>query len=382
MKRRSTAASTLLLGGLAVAVPVTGAAQTSAVRCADRLHASLRAAHGVPALAVAVRRGDALVYSAARGAAHIELGVPVTPSTVFQLSSTAKLFTGVLAMRLVEQGVVELDAPVTRWLEGAPRGWRRLTLRHLLSHVSGLPGVTDVRPALGPAPTREAILSELYRRAPRPAAGERWVYGRGGFLVGQVVLERAAGATFGELMRREVLEPAGMTTARYWRSHRDVVPGSATGYYPDSTTSPRRYVQREFRFPSYLRAAGGLAASVEDLLRFDRALRDGRLLPDSLRDAMWRDLELTDGSVVSYGIGWDTKTHAPGQPSAGHSGGYLTTYRTYPRSDLTAIALMNGFLRPVSPDRVATAFAAVWDPSILGLDASVCTAEELDGLPF
>lgn len=380
MTSRARAASILLLGVLGPGS--TGVAQTTAVGCADRLQASLRAEHGIAALAVAVRSRDTLAYNVARGPAHIELGVRASPSTVFQLSSSAKLFTGVLAMRLVERGVVELDAPVTRWLEDAPPGWRRLTLRHLLSNASGLPGMSELRSSLGPSHGRDEILAELYRRAPRPAAGERWDYGRTGFFVGQVVLERATGAPFGELMRREVLEPAGMTATRYWRSHRDVVPGSATGYYPDSTQSPRRYVQRDYHFPRHQRAAAGLAASVEDLLRFDRALREGRLLPDSLRSEMWRDLELADGSVVSYGIGWDTKTHAPGQPSAGHSGGYLTTYRTYPRSGLTVIALMNGFLRPVSPDRVATAFAAVWDPAILGLEAPPCAVEELEGLPF
>ncbi|MDX1578509.1 MAG: serine hydrolase domain-containing protein [Gemmatimonadota bacterium] len=277
---------------------------------------------------------------------------------------------------------MDLDAPVTEHLVDAPDAWRRLTLRHLLTMTSGLPGVGDLRRSLGPDPAQSEILAELYRRHPEPRPGEGWEYGNADFFVVQAVLERAGGVGFQERMRREVLEPAGMTSAAYWRSHREVLPGAATGYYPDSTVTPRLYVQREFSFPTYQQAAGGLAASVEDLLRFDAALRDGRLLPDSLLTEMWADVDLPDGRIVSYGLGWDTKTHAPGERSAGHSGGYLTTFRVYPGSDLTVIALMNGLLRPVSPDVVASAFAAVWDPSILGLERRPCDVEALEGARF
>ena len=357
-----------------IAAPRPVAAQLAA--CADSLFESLQSAHGIPALAVAVTRGDTLLFNEAKGDAHIEFGVRVTPSTLFQLSSTTRLLTGVLAMRLAARRVIDLDAPVTEVLHEAPPSWARLTVRHLLSGTGGLSEVSGIETGLAD------VLGELYAAAPAPAPGARWLYSLAEYAVLQSVLERAGGRPLEELMRGEVFAPAGMTSARYWATHRDVVRGAATGYYPDSTVMPRRYVQREFDFPAHLFSAAGAAASVEDLLRFDRALRDGRLFPVELRDALWSDARLEDGRTVSYGLGWDTKTHAPGFRSAGHSGGYLTTFRTYPGSDLTVIVLANGFLEPFDPDDVATAFAAVWHPAIVGFERPRCRLEQLRDAGF
>jgi CubicO group peptidase (beta-lactamase class C family) len=318
------------------------------------------------------------VFSEARGPAHIELGVPATPSTIFQLSSTAKLFTGITAMRLVERGHFSLDDPITDYLDAAPAGWHRVTVRHLLSMTSGIPDPAN----LNSSATAVDILRQLYGQYPTPEPGKNWVYGASDFLLAQLVLEKVANLPFERLVRREIFEPAGMTSAQYWRSHRDVIFGAATDYYPDSTVVPRRYVQREFDFPEYLFAAGGVAASLEDLLRLSTVLNTGRLLPAALRDTMWTDTRLETGRTVSYGIGWDTKTHAPGRRSAGHSGGYLTTFRMYPDARLAVIVLTNGFLVPVNTDDLATAFAAVWDPGIAGLPQPPCTVSALADAKF
>ena len=366
-----------LIIALPAFLPVPVAAQ--AVACADRLVESFREAHGIPAVAAAVLREGVVVYNRASGAAHVELGVPASPSTLFQLSSTAKAFTGVLAMRLVEQGRLSLDAPITRYLPDAPSGWAAVTLRHALTNTSGVPGVDAIAGALEGDRSPARVLAELYRLAPEPRPGHAFEYDGGSYFVAQRAMERAAGRDFASLMRAEVLAPAGMTGASYWGSSLEVLEGAATDYYPDDSGALR---QRDFVFPPYLWGAGGLAASAEDLLRFARALTAHRLLEPASLDELWTSVTLNDGSRVTYGLGWDTKTHAPGQPSAGHSGGYLTTLRVYPESGLTVVLLTNGFRRPFNPDDLATAVAAVWDPAIIGLAERACAVPELDGAVF
>lgn len=385
MKRASRSWIAALTLGCLVA-PGTTATTVSpdgaAVACADRLLASFSAEFGIPGMAAAVRRGDSLVYQRALGDAHVELGVPVTPSTLFQLSSSAKLFTGVLTLRLVEAGRLSLDDRVTDHLPGAPAGWRAVTVRHLLAMIAGLPDVGRVDGALEGARAPEEILGSLYELTPEPEVGVDFIYGGGEFFVLQQIVERVTGEALAEVMREQVFEPAGMLGARYWGSHAEVLPGAATGYYPDGEGG---LVQRDFVFPPYLWAAGGLAASAEDLLRFDRALRDGRLLSEESIDAMWTWQPVADDLVVSYGLGWDVKDHAPKQYSAGHSGGYLTTFRHYQTGDLTVVMLTNGFTidyEYMAPDNLATALAAVWEPAIVGFEARACSFQEIRKAQF
>lgn len=366
----------LLLSTL-VGSPLGAAAQETA--CADSLVESFRAEHGIPAVAAAVLRDGVVVYNRASGPAHVELGVPASPSTLFQLSSTAKAFTGVLAMWLVEHGRLELDAPITRYLPAAPAGWAPVTLRHALTNTAGVSGLDAVAGALEGERSPDEVLAALYRLSPAPRPGEAFEYGGGSYFVAQQAIERATGQDLASLMRAEVLGPAGMTRASYWGSSLEVLEGAATDYYPDGSGGLR---QRDFVFPRYLWGAGGLAASAEDLLRFGRALSTHRLLEPESVEEMWTSVELVDGSRVTYGLGWDTKTHAPGQPSAGHSGGYLTTFRVYPRSRLTVVLLTNGFRRSFNPDDFATALASVWDPAIIGLGERACAAAALGEAVF
>lgn len=384
--RHIHAVSTRIVIGAIVAVTAPASVQQqqqqqTPAECAARLLDSFRSEYGFPALAVAVTRGDTVLFNVARGSAHIELGVPATPSTLFQLSSTTRVFTSVLALRMAVRGLIDLDGPVTAYLDEAPPGWNRITLRHLLANTAALPNLAAEADPADDA-SAQTILADLYERAPAPEPEVAWSYNITEYLVLQQILERVGGARLPRLMQAWVFEPAGMTTATYWPSSNDVVAGAATGYYPDSTVTPRRYVHRQYVFPEYLLSAAGAAASLEDLIRFDAALRDGRLLSAELRDSMWRDIQLQTGRTVSYGLGWDMATHAPGHRSAGHSGGMLTTFRTYPGSRLTAIVLTNGFLQPVNHDDVATAFAAVWDPAIVGFTAPACNTSQLAGAEY
>lgn len=382
------------LGILLLVMSTAATAESETVGCADGLMVSMRDEFGIPGMAVAVRRGDTLVYNRGLGSAHVEMAVPVTPATVFQLSSSAKLFAGLLAMRLVEQGRLELEAPVTRYLEDAPQSWRSVTVRHLVSMTARLDdapaseycpktGCSDLE-LLDAIARREpaALLEDIYDANPDPSPGTGWRYGGADFLVLQQVLEKVTGLAYEEAVREQIFEPAGMVSASYWQRDEQVLTGAATDYYPDGEGG---LVQRDFVFPRVLFAAGGAAASAEDLLRLDAALRAGRLLSDQSIDAMWTWQPLENGNVVSYGLGWDVKDHAPEQYSAGHSGGYLTTFRRYETGDMTVIMLANGFTidyEYMAPDNIATALAAVWEPAIVGFDEPACDFESIKGATF
>jgi len=377
----------LIAGGPALA-------RDDGAECAGTLVPSLRAEFGIPGMAVAVRRGDTLVFNRGFGLAHVETGEPVTPSTIFQLSSSAKMFTGVLTMRLVEQGVLGLHDSVRQYLPDAPSGWQPVTIRHLVAMIARLPDLMTLERK--PGDTRDDLellqalanrgaddlLAALYEADPDPKPNTGWRYGGGDFFVLQQIIEKVTGKPYEQVMRELVFRPAGMVSTGYWGTDQDVLPGSATDYYPNGRGGLE---QRHFVFPQLLYSAGGAASSAEDLLRLDRVLRDNRLMRPETRKAMWTWQPLADGNVVSYGLGWDLKDHAPKQYSEGHSGGYLTTFRHYDTGDLTVVMLTNGFTVPydrMAPDNIATAIAAAWEPAIIGFDQPACSFKALEGARF
>ena len=97
----------------------------------------------IPGLQIAVVRQGKIVLSKSFGTADIQHSVPVTSKTVFPIFSCTKAFTGVALMQLVEEGKLELAAPVSRYLDGLPPSWQPITIRQLLTHVSGLPNILN-----------------------------------------------------------------------------------------------------------------------------------------------------------------------------------------------------------------------------------------------
>jgi len=344
-------------------------------KCADRVIASVQEEWGIPGLAIAVLRDGEVLYRATRGVADVESGAPVSPATLFQLSSTAKLFTGVLVMRLVERGLLDLDAPVGEYLADVPGTWNSVTLRHCLDHTCGLFEVTTMEGLEKGTVDVATAMKTVYAESPTPTPGETFAYCNTGYLIVGLVVEAVTGKAFAEVMREEVFAPAGMSSATFWESSEAPPPGAATDYYPADAggLAPRR-----FRFPPFMWPAGGLASSLDDLIRFGTALARGRLVSEASLEIMWEPVRLNDGSTVSYGLGWDTKTHAEAMFSAGHEGGMLTTLRIYPSQELTVIVLTDGFSEKSDPDVLATAVAAVWEPEIVGLAARPCSSAELE----
>jgi len=313
---------------------------------------------GASGMAVAVSVDGRLVFEQASGYANVELRVPMTPSTVVQLSSTSKAFTGVAALIAVDDGLLDLDASARRYLPGLPAAWSAVTVRQLLTHTSGLPEVLECD-----TPSREQAW-QCVTALPVPAApGQRFRYTQTNYFLILEILERIYGEPFPELMRDQVFAPAGMISASYAGSHRDVVPGRATSYYPNGSGGLQL---REFDFPEYLLSAAGLNVSLEDLLRFDSALFGGRLIAPGRLEQLWQEPTLSDGSRSSYGLGWDVKTNADGSRSAGHEGGRLTTFRRFLGERISVVVLANGSSARFDPDRLAALVADVLAPGIAG----------------
>jgi CubicO group peptidase (beta-lactamase class C family) len=269
------------------------------------------------AAVVAVVDGEVLVRSA-YGLADAELDVPLSPSSVFGLGSMTKPFTALGVLTLAADGKLNLDDPIDRFLPDYPQPRGSITLRHLLSHTSGIANYTELETWRGRI--REDLdpteLIALFADAPPdfPPGGE-WRYSNSGYALLATVIERVSGDTYEEYLRRRIFEPLGMEHTRSG-SATDLIDGRAKGYeVRDGQIRNARFMSL-----SHTWGGGGLFSTVDDLARWHRALAAGDLLPPPLMRAYLTPAQLSTGDRADYALGWFVG-RLQGAPMLYHGGG-------------------------------------------------------------
>ncbi|MYS19285.1 serine hydrolase [Streptomyces sp. SID4948] len=310
---------------------------------------------GEPGVAVAVTQEGVVVHQGCYGLADVEWRQQVTPDTVFALASLTKPFTALAAVLLARDGALDLDAPLTDYLDGYPDPHGLLRLRHLLTHTSGIPNFVTA-PGFLDGPQRLDRSPEqfvgLFAHLPLDfAPGTRYGYSNSGYRLLDLIIERAAGAPFGQVLHDRVLAPAGMSRARMLDNAR-LVDRRARGYERADPDSPDgRSITGDadgWRNADYISAtvtggAGGLGATLEDLIAFDHALRDRLLVDRALEKRLHTPVALADGRTEGYGLGW-VLSHYRGTPTVGHAGGiegFSSYYGRLPEHDTGVIVLSN-----------------------------------------
>jgi CubicO group peptidase (beta-lactamase class C family) len=289
----------------------------------ERLDRYLRQRPGRPFSGVViVALGDSIVFERAYGMADADLGIPNRLETRFRIGSLTKPLTATAVMRLVETGQLRLTDRVCAYLARCPEAWRPVTLRHLLSHTSGIPDLFNELPAAPVDSTRAVMDAAVLRHlgdSLRSRPGERYAYSNFGYFLLGCVLEVAYHEPWERVLRDLVFSPASMRQSVYddvWA----IMPGRAHGYALKGD-SLRNIAYKDHA--AY--AAGGLLSSAPDLFSFDRALSHGKLIADStLR-------EMTQPGLGDYGLGWQV-IRVFGRRMRNHTGGidgfasHLATY--------------------------------------------------------
>lgn len=326
---------------------------------------------GVFALA---RRGE-MLFQHVCGQADPVNGVANTPETRFKIFSTSKYLTAIAILRLCENGEMDLDAPVSRYLADAPSSWAGVTVRNLLNHTSGLPDLTEAmlaRFSVDHPTAMKAVLIDLPEDATRPleGPGENFRYNNFGFELLAHAAAAARGAPFDRVLDELVLKPAGMTTASVEAPN--MVAGHPVAVQEEGLAigfngAPGALAQAQ-NWAFIQLGAGAVRASLADMLALDRALDEGRLLkPESLTEMRAAPVVSREGKAVvgakGYGLGVVVSS-AAGQTMVGHSGGtngYIADFEQLPDQDAVLVILTNrGFtrLQPLR-EQVGRAFSEV-----------------------
>lgn len=326
----------------------------------ERRAAAIVDSHPIPGLAVGVVIGDDLVYAGGFGEADREAGLPVTSRILFQVGSVTKSLTATLAAVLHDRGTLRWDDPIVERLwepEVVPD--TSLTVRHLLTHTSGLPGdPPTLRRRHDDYPILAFTHFELYRSLEAAelssVPGTEWSYSNFGYGVLGHVLERASGRPYETLLSEELLDPLGMTstTVTLWPELRGRL---ATPYYVDDATGELvRYTAWD---EEALAPAGGVSSTVVDLGRFVSFLlrveegTEGRLERTTLRhqQSILHRLSPTHG----YGMGWFVEHREDVGRVVYHGGGvdgYSAWLEIAPEHGVGVIVLVNsGRGEPIVP---------------------------------
>jgi len=314
----------------------------------------------VPGVAVAVITAAGVAKLQGYGYANVEDMVPVTADTIFQSGSLGKQFTAAAVMLQVESGKLALSDSLTKFFPDAPASWQPITIRHLLTHTSGIPDYADGTFDYRKDYTEDELARFAYDLPLEFAPGARWSYSNTGYLLLGVVVHKVSGRFYGDVLADAVFRPIGMKTTRVI-SESDIVPHRAAGYRLEGT----ELKNQEWVSPSLNTTAdGALYFSARDLVAWDAAVRAQRVLSA----ASWREVltpaRLNSGKTYPYGFGWSLDERG-GKPLHQHGGawqGFKTHYARFLGRDLSIVVLAN--LRQADPQRFADGIAAVVDPAL------------------
>ena len=322
----------------------------------------------IPGASIAIVRGGRVLKARGYGLANVELGVPATTKTVYEIGSASKQFTALAVMLLVEEGKIALEDSVQKYFPNAPRSWSRITVRHLLTHTSGIqnhvavPGYlrafkTDL--FFETTPAGDELVKKFFELPLEFDPGATWAYDNTGYILLGFVIERASGRPYWEFMRERIFEPLGMTSTRS-TDPKPIVRGRASGYeWVGSSFENRPLLQPGIAF-----SAGAFLSTIEDLAKWNAGME--RLVKPSTLEQMWSAARTNDGSAApfDYGFGWFLGSyhgHRVVQHAGGTPGFSSTNYR-FPDDGLSVIVLCNHSDKLIDP--IALELAARYSPAL------------------
>ncbi|MBK9153962.1 MAG: beta-lactamase family protein [Chloracidobacterium sp.] len=328
-----------------------------------------------PGIAVAVIKNGKVVKLRGYGLASVEFGVPVTTETVFEIGSVSKQMTAAAILLLVEDGKVSLDAPISTYIVNIPDAWKGVTVRHLLTHTSGVKSYTGLDGfELWRRLKTEDFIHNLSSHPLEFTPGERNIYSNSGYTLLGHIIQTVSGKPYMQFMRERIFTPLGMTKTAD-RDPQFIIPNRAVGY----EWSIDRLTGRDGNLTD-LMGAGSIVSTISDMVKWDAALNGKNFLKPESRAEWWKQYIFTNGKPSVYGFGWRI-SEIRGRKLIGHTGqtaGFGAANFRYVDDGVTVIVLTN--LGEIGlGGQIATRIAKFYAPA-LSLKAVIGKPEPVAGL--
>lgn len=314
---------------------------TTTLAKADKVDDFVRAKlaeRNIPGAAIAVIKKGKISKIKGYGLASVEFNVPATTETVFEIGSVSKQITAAGILILMQDGKLNLDEKISRYLPNTPTSWEKVTIRNLLNHTSGIKSYSsltgfDLSKRMKQADFIKAL-------SPHPLdfeTGTNYVYSNSGYNLLSFIIESVSGKNYWDFMRERVFNPLGMTKTAD-RDPQFIIKNRATGY----EWTNNRLVGRDYELTD-LFGAGAIVSTISDMAKWELALQSDKLLKKETKAEMWKPLTFNSGKTYPYGLGWRF-SDIRGHKLIAHSGqtaGFGASLSRYVDDNLTVIALTN-----------------------------------------
>lgn len=318
--------------------------------------------HNIPGGLVAVASRGRIIHLKTYGMANVELAVPVSDSTVFEIGSISKQFVSAIVMLLMQENKLKLDDPIQKYLSDLPSEWLGVTVRQLLTHTSGIPDYEEIRTydIYRFRLTPEEIIKIAHSRPMDFAPGTGWFYSNTGYFLLSMIVERIEGHPLGQVLESRIFGPLLMTQTRM-ADPEAIIRHRASGYWVNKAGE---LINRNPTETSSTLGAGGILSSVYDLTKWDEALYENQLFSDDSKEAMWAHTILPNGDSTGYAFGWNVRQYK-GLRRLSHSGqvaGFVANFARFPDEEAAIIVFLNRYR--VSSSRLSKAVLHTFMPSL------------------
>jgi D-alanyl-D-alanine carboxypeptidase len=294
--------------------------------------------HRIPGIALRIIQDGKVSKTATYGSANLELNVPVKAETVFEIGSITKQFTAAGILLLAQDGKLSVADPISKHLKNTPASWTNITIRHLLSHTSGIKSYTGLTGfELTRHLTQEQFIRAIGEHPLEFQPGESWKYCNAGFSLLGYVIENVSGKKYWDFISERLFRPLEMTATRD-RRPRDIIPNRAAGYEQTNHV----WINRDYDLTDVF-AAGAIASNIDDLTKWNAALDGNAIVNAASKEQMWTATKLNNGKATKYGFGWFIEM-VEGHRNVGHGGatsGFSASIQRFPNDKLAVILLSN-----------------------------------------
>jgi len=303
-----------------------------------------------PGASVMIIRNGAVVFGKGYGLADLETRSPCSTNTNFRLASVSKQFTAMAVLMLAERKKLSLDETLPAFFPEFPEHGRQITVRHLLTHMSGLPAYEDMIPPGTTIPVLDQDVLRLLAGSANvaPAAsptnpyfppGSQYRYSNSGYALLALIIEARSGQKFARFLQDNIFGPLGMTNTLAYQAGVSVVPNRSYGH----SLRTNGWQRTDQSLTSSVLGDGGIYSSVADLFHWDQALDTTNLVSAQVLQDAFRPQTPTDRPGRSYGFGWYLGEYR-GLKQIWHSGesiGFRTRLTRYPEKNFSVIILCN-----------------------------------------
>lgn len=325
----------------------------------------------IPGLQLAVLKDGHLTRADTYGVANVELNAPVTSETEFAIASMTKPVVASAIMLLVQDGKLSLNDPITNFIPGLPDSWKAITLRHLLTHTSGIKDRYQDYPFFPKLNlnrrldyTEQELVRAFVEGGLNFSPGRQWAYTGSGYALLGMVITKVTGQPHGEFLRQRIFAPLGMTRTRLIDPPQ-IIPQRAAGYDLDDG----KLINAGYTSKSFLSLGDtSLLSNATDLTKWLAALEQPKLWTNSSVKQMWTPARLSDGREAtsfpagSYGLGWSIRTYKS-YPAIGHNGslpGFTSVMLYFPEQHLNVVVLDNQW--EANAGKIAVGVAGLINP--------------------